>query len=133
MLPFKPLTLERPPIKKWIKDFLHCGKTRKEAKHLYKEYGEANIWANDIYQVIVNTSNPEYVWLSIKRHDKKVIFNWRDIQQIKNELIGSECEIVQLFPAESRKVDMVNQYHFYGFTDSTKRFPFGFEKREVSD
>jgi hypothetical protein len=71
--------------------------------------------------------------LSIKRQDRMPVFGWRDIQTIKNEIIGPEHEAVQLFPAESRLVDGANQYHLYVLKDAALRFPFGFPKRVVTD
>ncbi len=41
------------------------------------------------------------------RHD------WRDLQCIKNDLVGPEWEGVELFPAESRLMDPSNYYLLY--------------------
>jgi hypothetical protein len=98
-----------------------------------KEY-----WRNDKYQVSVfevdaSEEFPAMWHLSIKRHDRAPVFSWRDIQAIKNQIIGSENEGVQLFPAESRLVDGANQYHLYVLKDPLIRFPFGFATRAVTD
>lgn len=98
-----------------------------------KEY-----WRNDKYQVSVfedeaTESFPALIHLSIKRNDRAPIFSWRDIQAIKNQLVGPENEGVQLFPAESRLVDGANQYHLWCFKDPEMRFPFGFANRVVTD
>src|SRR5436305_747972 len=79
------------------------------------------IFLNSRYQVNVRAMPPhavfgESVWLSIKRRDKQPIRNWRDLQRIKNELCGPECEGVELFPSESRLVDSANQYHMTVFS-----------------
>jgi len=74
----------------------------------------------------------EVTWLSIKRRDRRVIRDWRDLQRIKNELVGREVEAVELFPAESRLVDTANQFHLWAFTSGWKA-PFGFEERLVLD
>jgi hypothetical protein len=50
---------------------------------------------------------------------------------IKNQLIGEECEAVELYPAESRKVDTSNKYHLYGVLDPSFHFPFGWQNRDV--
>ena len=68
----------------------------------------------------------EFVWLSFKRNDRKPVKDWRHVQNIKNDILGPECEMVELFPAESRLVDTANQYHLWGFTNSEIRWPFGF-------
>ncbi len=53
--------------------------------------------------------------LSIKRRDKLGIdFNhWRILQRIKDEIIGEECEGIELFPREDRLMDSANQYHIW--------------------
>lgn len=94
------------------------------------------VFRNDTYQVMMKLmlmNKREWVWLSIKRIDRQPIHDWRDLQQIKNELVGEECEGLELYPAESRKVDTANQYHLWCKGDRRFRFPFGFGNRMVSD
>jgi len=100
---------------------------------------ESKIWINDAYTVFVrelepsNDSTTPMIWLSIKRNDQAPIFDWRDLQQIKNELAGKDYEGVQLFPAHDRTVDSSNQYHIWVIKDKHFRFPFGFSERMVID
>ena len=97
----------------------------------------AKVFQNDLYEVAVRRDEPPglpaLVHLSIKRRDKAPVRDWRHMQRIKNELLGAECEAVELYPAESRLVDSANQYHLWGFDDPTFRFPFGYADRFVSD
>lgn len=91
------------------------------------------IFKNDTYQVVV-TKRGEWVHLSIKRNDKQPVHIWRDLQEIKNQLVGEECEALELYPAESRKVDTACQYHLWCHNDPTFRFGIGFnDGRIVSD
>lgn len=89
-----------------------------------------NIYENDIYHVEVNYA-ASFVHLDIRRHDRESCKNWRELQQIKNELVGAEHEAVELFPAESRLVDTANQYHLWVHVNADYRFPFGFPSRCV--
>lgn len=90
------------------------------------------VWANDLYQVELRRYDGGFVHLNIRRRDNApCIRDWRHFQQIKNELIGPECEAMELYPAESRKVDASNKYHLYGVADPSFRFPVGFDKRDV--
>lgn len=74
------------------------------------------------------------VHLSIKRIDQAPVHDWRDLQRIKDELIGPECEAVELYPANSRLlVDTSNQFHLWCSRDASFRFPFGFGDRLVTD
>lgn len=144
MQPLKRGTLIRPPIKKWIKDCIASGLPRQEAKLRYHEMELQEVWLNSDYVVLMHRNEdvpsymnrgkfPNMVWLSLRRQDREPIYDWRDMQAIKNQLIGPECEMVQLFPAESRLVDSANQYHFFGCTSPAFRFPFGFPNREVTN
>lgn len=113
-----------------------------EAEKEIREWmeGEAahDVYLNDTYQVQVRRNNGDesgvqHVWLSIKRIDRESIHDWRDLQEIKNQLVGPECEFVELYPAESRKTDTANQYHLWGTDSTTLRLPFGFNQRMVTD
>jgi hypothetical protein len=99
------------------------------------------IWVNSRYEVWVTYGAaggeeagwPKMHWLSIKRRDKEPMRDWRDLQRIKNDLIGPENEAVELFPAESRLVDTSNQFHLWVLADPKVVFPFGYRNRLVID
>lgn len=94
------------------------------------------IYVNDLYQVHVR----DVAWpdgspmkhLSIKRRDKGAIHDWRHLQQIKNMLVGPECEGIELYPAEARLVDEANQFHLWVFCDPALRVPLGAQERLVA-
>ena len=90
-------------------------------------------WRNDLYQVEVRRyTDVSWVHLNIRRVDGKAIFrDWRHFQAIKNQLVGEECEGIELYPAESRLVDTSNKYHLYVCSDPAFRIPFGFQRRDV--
>lgn len=85
-------------------------------------------WKNSRYTVLVRYTKDNYdqdlVHLSIKRNDKNPMHDWRDMQRIKNEILGEEEEAMELYPAESRLIDTANQYHLWCFTG--QRAPFGY-------
>jgi hypothetical protein len=83
--------------------------------------------------VSVSERDPIFKHLSIKRLDQRIVHDWRDLQRIKNEIVGPEYEAVELFPAESRKVDTANQYHLWVINQKGMRFPFGFQEPMVVD
>ena len=86
------------------------------------------IYENDLYSVQVDRM-PPFVHLTVTRHDGAACKEWGHLQRIKNELIGPEHEAVELFPAESRLLDAVNQYHLWVHADPRYRFPLGFSSR----
>ena len=87
---------------------------------------------NSRYQVAkfpVESSDPNLppmVHLSICTLDRLPLHDWRDFQRIKNELVGPECEAVEIYPAESRLADSANQYHLWAFLNPGHSIPFGF-------
>jgi hypothetical protein len=107
------------------------GLTREQAENEVKRMARQKIWMNDTYQVNIMELPGDRLHLSIKRRDKLPIHDWRDLQRIKNELVGPENEAVELYPAESRLVDAANQYHLWASKDPTFRFPLGYNTRLV--
>jgi len=99
-------------------------------------------WTNNIYEVWVYrrkdcdflVHNEMYkgkcTYLSIKRKDKKALHDWRHFQQIKNELVGSEIEAIEMYPAESRLHDTANQFHIFCLPKGTS-VKFGWTFRDV--
>ncbi|MCX6500795.1 MAG: hypothetical protein NTU93_18680 [Arthrobacter sp.] len=90
-------------------------------------------WRNETYQVQVRPLGRGWVHLSIKRTDKQPVHDWRDLQAIKNQLVGPECEGLEIYPAESRLVDSANQYHLWVNSNHEDRIPFGFDEGRLVD
>jgi len=114
-----------------IRDHLQRVYTSEKVEQLMRDSFEGNIWLNDTYQVVERRFWNEalkrpMVHLSIKRRDREIIRDWRDLQEIKNELVGPDCEAVELFPDETRLVDTSNQYHLWALAEPGLHFPFGF-------
>jgi hypothetical protein len=72
----------------------------------------------------------ETIWLSIKRNDQAPIHDWRDLQEIKNMIVGPEYEAIELYPADDRVVDAANQFHLFVNPDPSFRYRLGFEVGE---
>lgn len=95
------------------------------------------VWANDLYQIVVTYMGGEdegregFMHLSMKRHDRHPMADWRHSQAIKNEIAGPEREAVEIYPAESRLVDSANEYHLWVFPEGYQ-IEFGFTERLVS-
>ena len=93
------------------------------------------VFVNSIYQVSVwYQDHPTFglvAHLSFKTHDRQPRHDWREMQRIKNELCGEECEAIEIYPSEARLVDTSNQYHLYVFKDF--KIPLGFNERLVSE
>jgi hypothetical protein len=105
--------------------------SRKGPKTLKTEPEEA--WVNETYCVHATLREDGSVRrLSIRRRDWAAIRDWRDLQAIKNQICGPECEAAELYPAESSVLDTLNWFHLWVLPPG-ERFPFGFrygDKRE---
>lgn len=95
-------------------------------------------WVSGTYHVAMDRHTEHgfgkgvVVWhLSIKRHDREPINDWRVLQRIKSAIVGAETEAIELYPAESRVVDTANQYHLYALPGVT--IPVGFPKGMRTD
>jgi hypothetical protein len=113
------------------------GMTEAQVRAEIADVASGELWKNDRYQAAVRPIGGAddavpMVMLSIKRVDRQVVHDWRDLQAIKNQLVGPECEAVELYPAESRRVDTANQYFLWCVLDPSFRFPWGFNQRLVS-
>jgi hypothetical protein len=109
----------------------HTGQDFDTAKaELERRLARTTVWTNSRYQVM-RTDGEDMIYLSIKRLDQQPIREWRDLQRIKNEIVGPEHEGMEVYPAESRKADSANQYHLYVLADAGARFPVGFAERLV--
>lgn len=113
---------------------------KNDIKEHFKREAKAETYINDTYQVKVykelyqmpyadykkfsDKVGNSIIWLSIKRHDKEPIHDWRHMMEIKNQIVGEEFEAVELYPKKSRMVDTANQYHLWVMKHGM--FPFGF-------
>lgn len=83
------------------------------------------------YQVAVREADNGFgatmVAISIRRVDREPVTDWRDMQAIKNAVVGEECEAIEIYPAESRLVDTANQRLLWAFVDPSVRLPVGFQ------
>lgn len=88
------------------------------------------VWGNDFYQVTARIQRDGFTHLSCKREDRYSIHDWRQLQQIKNEICGEERWAVEVYPAESMIVDTSNEYHLWVLPPGDK-LPFGFDESEL--
>lgn len=88
---------------------------------ILKVQGEEQlVYHNNRYHVFYRKHTVEgvphdIIHLSIKNNDRSARHDWRDFQRIKNEIVGPQREMVELYPREANKVDLSNQYHLWGY------------------
>lgn len=93
-----------------------------EMRQISREYGIPEekieeqlpkaVFLNDRYQVLVRYQGA-MLHLSIHRHDRRAVRDWRELQQIKNEVAGPERFGFEVFPPESQLTDTSNEYHLW--------------------
>ena len=104
----------------------HPELTREEKKaranKLHHEESKAEYFVSPMFQVAKRILGEddhgfgnECTYLSIKRHDREPIADWRAMQKIKNAICGPDWEGIEIYPAEFRLVDTANQYHMFCF------------------
>jgi hypothetical protein len=147
MPPFETAKLDPMPEAEMNKIFLlQCKKfeleptieERQRFDAVMEHERHCHVYLNDTYQVQVrqavqqnlgeDTFFPPMVHLSIKRIDRKPIDenHWRILQEIKNCIIGTNHEAVEIYPNEDRLMDTANQYHLWCLAYPDLLFPFGY-------
>ena len=134
--PWQPLRREqRPESVISAADYAKsAGCSLQQASENLENIAETPYYSNDVYGVGIFPSK-EHGWvnLQISRHDGHPPYSWEDKQRIKSELIGDENEGIELFPAESRLVNLEQTHHLWVNTDPTFRLDIGFHgPRKVS-
>lgn len=94
------------------------------------------LFVSDTYQVTMSAPHqtraagwPPMIHLSVIRRDGGHV-SWDDLQTIKNMLIGPEAEAIEIFPAESRLVNMGENRHLWVFAEEFT-IPIGWTQRMV--
>jgi len=126
-----------------IEKCMAAGLTREEAKQHYARMKRLEWWGNETYSASVDRQamhglgdDVTVVHISLHRRDREPVRDWRELQQIKNDIVGAEVEACELYPAESRLVDLANEFHLWAIVSKTgtpARFPFGFQAGARAD
>jgi len=91
-------------------------------------------YVNLVISVQVSTEDTEWgnvTHLWIKHRDGRPMI-WRDMQRIKNELVGYDRVAVEVYPSTADLVDVADMYHLWvlpaGF-----RLPFSLKQRRTNE
>jgi hypothetical protein len=75
--------------------------------------GRAVCYQNEHYAVAVYEPKDGITHMSVQRLDGTPARDWRDLQNIKNELVHPERSAIEVYPPESCVVDLSNTTHIY--------------------
>lgn len=122
-----------------IKGFMdRFGVDEATAEAMAEQVLSEELYTNGKYQVTKSKPHrtgvpgwPAMIHLSIIPLDGKPVHSWHDLQSIKNALVGPEFEAIEIYPAESRLVDMGHNYHLWVFSPEEFSVPIGWSKRMV--
>lgn len=123
------------PLRRTQSISVPLGRTGRRVDMTIGQLGIDELWANERYTVEVRyiTAPAPFgrgKWISFHDAARTATHDWREIQRIKNEVLGPEVEAVEIYPAESRLVDESNQFHLWAF-EGVQPFPFGYAVRSV--
>jgi hypothetical protein len=97
-------------------------------------------WSNGTYFGTVrrfSSGNPlgEGPWavIGIAAADQTARHDWREFQQIKNQVVGPEWEAVEIYPSESKLVDPSNYFYLWCFPPGSLKFGLPGDTRRVDD
>ena len=124
MTPFERVEMDVPT---WQEVMAMSSCSEAEAKEKVAWLKGQAVWVNNIYQVNIEYMQGGRAHLIIRRQDKQAIHNWQHFFEIKNELLGPECEAVEVYPKGSQLIDEKHHYHLWGFRSPKDTFGIGFQ------
>ncbi len=119
MTPLRQAAIDIPD---WREIVSATGCSDDDAKSRVKWLKSQKVWANNLYQINVVYHPGNRAHIMIRRLDRQPIHNWGHFQEIKNQILGRECEAVEVYPKESGLIDAKNHYHLWGFTTPQRGF-----------
>lgn len=108
-----------------MKEFIAWAKkehrySKEEAVSEFKRMKRTTVWQSEKYVVHVcpppsDLPDNETPWthLSIRNLDRTSKHDWREFQDIKNQLLGEDVEGIELYPSNDRLLDQCNQFHLW--------------------
>lgn len=89
-------------------------------------------WGDEYSAQVLEYPHPRWgiiQHLIIRRHDgAEIAASWDVLQQIKNDMVGSEVMAVELYPPESEVVNEVNWRHLW--IVPSEAVPFGLKPQQ---
>lgn len=136
----------RSPRACYVAGLVAAGATQDEAEAAWRIFAASDLYETSEYLVQLIKSGHDHLsgslatfTLVVSRKDNAPVSDWRDLQEIKNRMVGREVDAVELFPAASRIYDHRNRTVLFcyvgsgGAADAAPRLPFGARQRVVAN
>ena len=88
-------------------------------------------WANDLYMATVLHEPNGWAHITFKRNDGGTNVSWQEKQWLKSDVLGEDCEALELFPAESRVVETAGYHYLWGKKELAVGFPVDYTAYDV--
>lgn len=90
--------------------------------------GMTRAFRNTRYTVMVYDNSPtskgNAIRVMVQKHDDTpILFHWREMQKIKNEIFGEEVTAIEYYPSQSNLIDDHNIYWFWIFPSGILPIP----------
>lgn len=108
-------------------------------------YPHISLYENSLYLICVNSCPEDSRWINvdkevanhfshihIERKDRLPVHDWRELQDIKNIVVGKRHEAIELYPSSSLHDKNIQGYHLWALKKEDDIFSFGFLGRSVS-
>jgi hypothetical protein len=131
----------------YVGELIASGASQGEAEDSWSVFRGSDMYESDEYVVqlikggVGNLSHALATYtLVISRRDGQAVRDWRDIQEIKNRMVGRETEAVELYPSKARSFDFRDRTVLFCYVgssgaerpDAAPHLPFGARERVVS-
>lgn len=136
----------RPSRASYVAALEAAGARPDETQEAWRILSASDLYESEEYRVQLIKGGHDHLsgalstfTLVVSRKDDAPVSDWRDIQEIKNRMVGREVDAVEIFPATSRSFDYRNRTVLFCYVGGTEpgsaapRLPFGARQRVVAN
>lgn len=135
----------RPSRSAYVEALVASGASEREADEAWQVFISSDLYESGKYIAQLIKGGHDFLsgplttfTLVVSRKDGAPIDDWRDLQEIKNRIVGRSVDAVEVFPAINRAFDYRNRTVLFcyvggsGPNDPPPRLPFGARQRLVA-
>lgn len=136
----------RPTRASYVSRLEAAGASQEETQEAWRIFAASDLYETAEYLVQLIKAGHDHLsgalstfTLVISRKDETPVSDWRDVQEIKNRMVGRDVDAVEIFPAASRGYDYRNRTVLFCYVGGSEpgntppRLPFGARQRIVTN